>query len=59
MGRRPGVGDGPERRERRAPSICVVADPDTQSGKAKEAREYGTRIMAEAAFWKAIGANVE
>jgi len=39
--------------------ILVVADPDTQSGKAKKAREYGTRIMAEAAFWKAIGANVE
>lgn len=37
----------------------MVADPDTQSGEAKKAREYGTRIMAEAAFWKAIGANVE
>ena len=39
--------------------ILVVADPDTQSGKAKKAREYGTRILAEAAFWAAIGANVE
>lgn len=39
--------------------LLVVADPDTQSGKAKKAREYGTRIMAEAAFWAAIGANVD
>jgi DNA polymerase-3 subunit epsilon len=39
--------------------ILVVADPDTQSGKAKKARGYGTRIMAEAAFWAAIGAVVE
>ena len=35
--------------------ILVVADPDTQSSKAKKARDYGTRIMAEAAFWKALG----
>jgi DNA polymerase III subunit epsilon len=39
--------------------ILVVADPDTQSGKAKKARQYGTRIMAEATFWQALGANVE
>ncbi len=39
--------------------LLVVADPDTQSGKAKKAREYGTRIMAEAAFWAAIGGGVE
>ena len=39
--------------------ILVVADPDTQSGKAKKARECGTRIMAEATFWKAIGVAVE
>ena len=35
--------------------ILVVADPDTQSSKAKKARDYGTRIMAEAVFWKALG----
>jgi DNA polymerase-3 subunit epsilon len=35
--------------------FLVVADPDTQSSKAKKARDYGTRIMAEAAFWKALG----
>ena len=39
--------------------ILVVADPHTLSGKAKKAREYGTRIMAEMAFWKAIGAAVD
>jgi DNA polymerase-3 subunit epsilon len=39
--------------------ILVVADPDTQSGKAKKAREYGTRIMAEAVFWRAVGLDVQ
>ena len=39
--------------------LLVVADPQTLSGKAKKAREYGTRIMAEMAFWKAIGVPVE
>jgi DNA polymerase-3 subunit epsilon len=39
--------------------ILVVADPHTLSGKAKKAREYGTRIMAEMAFWNAIGVAVE
>jgi DNA polymerase-3 subunit epsilon len=39
--------------------LLVVADPNSRSGKARKAREYETRIMAEAAFWKAIGASVE
>ncbi len=39
--------------------ILVVADPATLSGKAKKARDYGTRIMAEMPFWKAINANVD
>lgn len=39
--------------------LLVVADPNTQSGKAKKAREYGTRILAENVFWKTIGANVD
>ena len=39
--------------------LLVVADPNTQSGKAKLARKFGTRIMAEAAFWRAIGSSVE
>jgi DNA polymerase III subunit epsilon len=39
--------------------ILVIADPDSMSGKAKKAREYGTRIMAESVFWNAIGVQVE
>jgi DNA polymerase-3 subunit epsilon len=35
--------------------VLVVADPDTASGKAEKARAYETRIIAEAAFWQAIG----
>jgi DNA polymerase-3 subunit epsilon len=39
--------------------ILVVADPDTQSIKARKAREYGIRIIAERAFWKALGVPAE
>jgi len=39
--------------------ILVVADPNTQSAKARQARTYGTRIIAEAAFWRAIGVQTE
>ncbi len=39
--------------------ILVVADPYTQSGKARIAARYGTRVMAEAAFWQAIGVEVD
>jgi DNA polymerase-3 subunit epsilon len=39
--------------------ILVVADPDSMSGKAKKARQYGTRIMAERVFWRSIGISVE
>ena len=39
--------------------LLVVADPDSQSGKAKKAREFGTRVMAEAVFWSIIGVPVE
>ena len=35
--------------------ILVCADPHSQSGKARKARDYGVRIMAEEAFWRAIG----
>lgn len=38
--------------------LLVVADPDTQSGKARKARRYGTRIVAEKAFWRMIGVAV-
>lgn len=40
-------------------NVLVVADPHTLSGKAQKAREYGTRIIAEMAFWRAIGASVD
>jgi DNA polymerase-3 subunit epsilon len=39
--------------------ILVVADPYTESGKAKIARKYGTRIMHEPVFWQAIGVMVD
>jgi DNA polymerase-3 subunit epsilon len=39
--------------------LLVVADPNTQSSKAKKARQYGTRILADAVFWRIIGVTVE
>jgi len=38
--------------------LLVLADPQSQSGKAKKARKYGIRIMHEPVFWKAIGIGV-
>lgn len=38
--------------------ILVVADPLTQSGKAKKARRYGIRIMHEPVFWRTLGLEV-
>jgi DNA polymerase III subunit epsilon len=38
--------------------MLVVADPDSLSGKARKAREYGVRIVAESAFWSMIGVEV-
>ncbi|MCE9589417.1 MAG: hypothetical protein K8S99_02715 [Planctomycetes bacterium] len=38
--------------------LLVVADPQTQSGKAKKAQQYGVRIMHEPVFWKALGVEV-
>jgi DNA polymerase-3 subunit epsilon len=39
--------------------LLVVADPNTQSGKAKKSRQYGIRIFADAVFWRMIGVSVE
>ncbi len=39
--------------------ILVVADPQSQSGKAQKARQYGTRIVAEAAFWQMCGVRTD
>jgi DNA polymerase-3 subunit epsilon len=39
--------------------LLVVSDPNTQSGKAKKARSYGTRILAEAVFWRMAGVAID
>ncbi len=39
--------------------ILVLADPDSQSGKAKTARRYGTRLIAEPVFWREIGVTID
>lgn len=39
--------------------ILVVADADTQSGKAKKARSYGARIVAERSFWPRLGVGID
>lgn len=38
--------------------LLVVADPDSQSGKAMKARQLGTRVIAEPVFWRLIDAPV-
>ena len=39
--------------------LLVVADPDSQSGKAKRARELGIRIVRDRQFWRMIGVQVD
>lgn len=39
--------------------ILVVADPNTQSGKAKKARNYGIRILSDTVFWRMAGVTVD
>lgn len=43
----------------KATDILVLADPDSMSGKAKKARQYGTRLMSDRAFWILIGVRVD
>lgn len=38
--------------------LLVVADPNTQSSKAKKARQYGIRIVHEPVFWRSLGIAV-
>ena len=38
--------------------VLVVADPHSQSAKARKARELGVRVIAESAFWPMIGIDV-
>jgi DNA polymerase-3 subunit epsilon len=39
--------------------MLVVADPRTQSTKARKARQYGIEVVAEPVFWQMIGAQVD
>lgn len=39
--------------------ILVLADPASQSGKARKATQYATRMIAERSFWSALGVRVE
>lgn len=39
--------------------LLVVGDPNTQSAKAKKARQYGTRIVHEPVFWRSLGIDVD
>lgn len=39
--------------------VLVIADPNTQSGKAKKARDYGIRILSDAVFWRMVGVTVD
>ena len=39
--------------------LLVVADPNTQSGKAKKARQYGIRILHEPIFWRSLGVPID
>lgn len=43
----------------KATDILVLADPDSMSGKAKKARQYGTRLMSDRAFWILVGVRVD
>jgi DNA polymerase III subunit epsilon len=38
--------------------LLVVADPHSQSAKARNARELGVRVIAESAFWPMVGVEV-
>jgi DNA polymerase III epsilon subunit-like protein len=35
--------------------LLVAADPESLSGKARKAREYGVRILAESVLWEKLG----
>jgi DNA polymerase-3 subunit epsilon len=39
--------------------ILVLADPESESTKARKAREYGTRLITPAVFWRRIGVAVD
>jgi NAD-dependent DNA ligase len=37
--------------------LLVLADPDSTSEKVRKDRQYGTRLIAETAFWEMIGVD--
>ncbi len=39
--------------------LLVLADAASNSGKARKARDYGTRLVAERAFWVALGVRID
>jgi len=39
-------------------NLLVVGDPYTQSTKAKKARDYGTRVLAEMELWRVLGVSL-
>jgi DNA polymerase-3 subunit epsilon len=39
--------------------MLVLADPNSQSGKAMKAREYGIKLLAETVFWRELGVQVD
>lgn len=39
--------------------FLVAADPDSLSGKARKAHQYGVRVIAEPVFWRLMGVDPE
>jgi DNA polymerase III subunit epsilon len=39
--------------------FLVTSDPDSMSGKAQKARQYGVRIIAGPVFWNWVGTDIE
>lgn len=39
--------------------VLVVADPNSMSGKARKARHYGIRIVAEPVFWRWMNIEID
>lgn len=39
--------------------LLVVADSNSQSSKARKAREYNIRILTDMVFWRKIGLNID
>ena len=39
--------------------ILVLADPDSQSGKARKARDLGVRRITEPVFWRGLGVPID